>query len=142
MVGAVGVRQELGPPGRALDCPVDDPSVPAAIFVILRAGQDAPGLDVQLARGLRKARARGLDVAHVVVATFGPLNDARRGQAARLLEQVRAAALPTTVTLIATVPADLAFLGRQARLHRLSIAVGPRGIVVTSPSGPPPTAPA
>ena len=121
---------------------MDDPSAPAAIFVRLRAGQDAPRLDLQLARGLRRARLRGLDVAHVLVATFGPLNEPRRGQIARLLEQVRASALSVTVTLIATAPEDLPFLGLQARLHRLSIAVGPRGIVITSPSGPPPTSPA
>jgi hypothetical protein len=142
MTGAGVGRHELGPAGRARGCRVDDPSAPAAIFVRLRPGQDAPGLDLQLARGLRTARARGLDVAHVVVAIFGPLNEARRGQVARLLEQVRASELPATITLIATAPTDLAFLGRQARLHRLAIAIGPRGIVITTLPGEPPTSPA
>ncbi len=111
---------------------MDDPSKPVAVFVSLRPGQEFPGLDVQLARALGDARARSLEVAHVTGAVVGPLNDARRDQVARLLEQLRAGALPATVAFIGADPVDLPFLGQQARAHGVSIVVGPRNITITT----------
>ena len=117
-------------------CPADDPRRRAAIRVGLGTGQDEPGVDVQLTEALRQAARRGLAVAAVFGAVGGALSDGRRGQVARLFEQLRAHELPGIVEFPGTAPtdlADLAFLGAQARAHRFSITVGPRHVVVATP---------
>ena len=66
----------------------------------------------------------------------GPLSDARRGQVARLFEQVRALELPAAVASIMPPPADLEFLGRQARVYGFSISVRHDRTTVVPPWSP------
>jgi hypothetical protein len=111
----------------------------AIVHLTLAAGDDEPALDAQLAAGLREAAERGLEIAGVTGAVAGPLDDARRGQVARLFERLRAGELPAAVGFIETAPADLGFLGRQSRAHRFAVAVRPRYIAVATPwAGSPP----
>jgi hypothetical protein len=111
----------------------------AAVRLRLAAGDDDPALDAQLDTALREAAERGLKVAGVAGTVVGPLNDARRGQVARLFERLRAGELPAALGFVETAPADLGFLGRQARAHRFSVALKPAYIAVATPwAGVPP----
>jgi hypothetical protein len=115
---------------------MDDPRGRAAIRIRLDAGRDEPAIDAQLAEGLRQAARRGLAVTAVFGAVGGALNEARRGQVARLFEQLRARELPGVVEFLGTTRTDLAdlgFLGGQARAHGLSITVGPTHVTVVAP---------
>ena len=105
----------------------------ATVRLRLAADDDDPALDAQLAAALREATARGLEVAGVSGLVAGPLNDARRGQVARLFARLRAGALPAALGFIRTAPADLGFLGRQARAHGFSVALNPAYIAVATP---------
>jgi hypothetical protein len=105
----------------------------------LAACEDAPALDAQLVAALRDAAERGLEVAGVAGVVAGPLNDARRGQVARLFDLLRAGELPAALGFVRTAPADLGFLGRQARAHGLSVALKPAYIADATPwAGIPP----
>jgi hypothetical protein len=111
----------------------------ATIRLRLAAGEDAPALDAQLAAALRDAAERGIQIAGVSGVIAGPLNDARRGQVTRLFERLRDGELPAALGFVQTAPADLGFLGRQARAHRFSVALNPAYIAVTTPwAGIPP----
>ena len=124
---------------RALHCPMDDRPGWATVRLRLAAGEDAPALDTQLAAALRDAADRGIEVAGVSGVIAGPLNDARRGQVARLFERLRAGELSVALGFVRTAPADLGFLGRQARAHRFSVALTPTYIAVVTPwAGVPP----
>jgi hypothetical protein len=105
----------------------------AIVYLKLAAGDDDPALDAQLAAALREAAERGLEVAGVSGVVAGPLNDARRGQVARLFERLRAGGLPAAVGFVETAATDLAFLGRQARAHGFSVALRPAYIAVATP---------
>ena len=105
----------------------------ATVRLRLAAGADDPALDAQLAAALREATARGIEVAGVSGLVTGPLNDARRGQVARLFERLRAGELPAALGFVETAAADLGFLGRQARAHGFSVALNPAYIAVATP---------
>ena len=111
----------------------------ATVRLRLAAGDDDPALDAQLAAALRDAAERGLRIAGVAGFVAGPLNDARRGQVARLFERLRHGELPAALGFVQTAPADLGFLGRQARAHGFSVALKPAYIAVATPwTGVPP----
>ena len=113
-----------------------DPQKRAVIHIGVSAGEDEPGIDAQLAEGLRRAAEQGLEVGGVAGTIGGALNEARRGQVTRLFEQLRARELPAVVAFVGTAPTDLAdlgFLGQQARVYDFSISVGPRHVTVATP---------
>ena len=115
-----------------------NPRKPAVIHIGVSAGEDEPGIDAQLAEGLRRAAEQGLEVGGVAGTIGGALNVARRGQVIRLFEQLRARELPAAVALLGIAPTDLAdlrFLGQQARVYGLSVTVGPKHITVSTPWG-------
>jgi hypothetical protein len=115
---------------------VDDPRKRITIRIGLDTGDDEPAIDAQLAAALRQAARQGFTVAAASGIIDGALNEARRGQVARLFERLRARELPGSVAFLGTAPtdlADLAFLGAQARAHGLSISVGPRHVTVATP---------
>ena len=106
----------------------------AIVYLRLAAGDDDdPALDAQLAAALREAAEQGLEVAGVSGVVAGPLNDARRGQVARLFERLRAGGLPAAVGFVETAAAVLGFLGRQARARGFDVAVRPAYIAVSTP---------
>ena len=118
---------------------MDEPRREAVARVVLGDGEDEPALDVQLADDVAKANERGLTVTAAYGTVGGPLNDARRGQVARLFEQLHVLKLPGAVVFAMPAPTDLEFLGRQARVHGFSIAVRHDRITVTTPWSPPTT---
>ena len=112
---------------------MDKQQRPAISYVSLSPGQTAPPLDVQLAEDLRQAERQGLEITGVTGAVSGPLTGVRRVQVARLLEQLRSRGLLTAVEFRGITPADLSFLGRQARTHGFSVTVEPTHVSVTTP---------
>ena len=118
---------------------MDEPRRDAVARVVLDTGEDEPALDVQLADDVVKASERGLTVTAAYGTVGGPLNDARRGQVARLFEQLRALKLPAAIVFARPGPADLEFLGRQARVSGFSISVRHDRTTVAT-SWPPPAA--
>ena len=113
-----------------------DPPKRAVIHIGVSAGEDEPGIDAQFAEGLRRAAEQGLKVGGIAGTISGALNEACRGQVTRLFEQLRARELPAAVAFLGIAPTDLAdlrFLGQQARVYGLSVAVGPKHITVSTP---------
>ncbi len=115
---------------------MDEPRRHAVARVVLGDGEAEPALDAQLAEALADAALRGLKVTAAYGTVSGPLNDARRGQVTRLFEQFHALKLPAAIVFIMPGPADLEFLGRQARVYRFSIAVRHDRTTVATPWTP------
>ena len=116
---------------------MDEPRRHAVARVVLGDGEDEPALDVQLADDVVKAAERGLTVTAAYGTVGGPLNDARRGQVTRLFEQLCALKLPGAVVFVTPGPADVEFLGRQARVSGFSIAVRHDRTTLVTPWTPP-----
>ena len=115
---------------------VDDPQRRAVINLGLSSGEDEPPPDTQLADALREAAQRNLPIAGVAGVVGGALSEARRGQIIRLFERLQTLELPASVAFIGarpTDPADLTFLGQQARAYSFSITVRHDRIVVITP---------
>ena len=111
----------------------DDGRERAAIYLSLHRGENYPALDVQLEETLRDARAKGREIAGIYSDVSGSLNQTRRRQIARSLDQFRAEALPGSLSFDTREPADREFLGHQARAHGFSITVGPKHVTIETP---------
>ena len=111
----------------------DDTPERAAIYLSLHRGENYLALDVQLRETLRDARAGGRVIAGIYGDVSGALNPTRRRQVARLAEQLRAEALPASLSFATREPADRELLGQQARVRGFSIAVGPKHVTIQTP---------